>query len=308
MVKIYSSALEKHFEINRQVAHINGDASGPTFIIVSGIHGNEPSGIFAVKNMVSKIEPKEISGNIFALAGNLNALSLNERYATDDLNRLWHHENLKLKITKNTSQDIIEQRELYNIIQKIISKNRGPFFIIDLHTTSSKTIPFFTINNHQSTIDFCADFPMPKVTGIDDFVKGAFFTYMNKQGHVALGFEAGSHDDFDAIYHHEMFIYMALEKAGLISKKCRSGLLEATENTDLHDSSFYEIIERFHIEDGLPFQMKKGYKNFQQINKDELLAHYKGKEIRSSFDGNIFLPLYQKKGNDGFFIVVNQKT
>jgi succinylglutamate desuccinylase len=47
----------------------------------------------------------------------------------------------------------------------------------------------------------------------------------------------------------------------------------------------------------------KIYKNFDKISKDELLAFDKYGEIRSKEDGMILMPLYQKQGNDGFFII-----
>jgi succinylglutamate desuccinylase len=49
--------------------------------------------------------------------------------------------------------------------------------------------------------------------------------------------------------------------------------------------------------------MQPGYKNFQPIKKGELLAQQNGKPIYSEWDAYIFMPLYQKQGNDGFFVV-----
>ena len=49
--------------------------------------------------------------------------------------------------------------------------------------------------------------------------------------------------------------------------------------------------------------MVEGYKNFQEIDKKELLASSNDREIYSEFKAKIFMPLYQEKGDDGFFII-----
>jgi len=45
------------------------------------------------------------------------------------------------------------------------------------------------------------------------------------------------------------------------------------------------------------------YANFDPVTKGELLAYDRHGEIRAKFDGLILMPLYQKQGNDGFFII-----
>ena len=301
-VAVKSRALQRSILIQRNVGQIIGDKSGPTLIIVSGIHGNEPSGLFAVTRVLEKLSPKELAGNVFALAGNMEALSLGQRYITHDLNRLWTEKHLSIETSEDNSPDIKEQRQLLASVEKIIKENSGPFYIIDLHTTSSKTIPFLTINNHDSSLAFCKPLPVPKVTGIDDFVKGAFFTHMNKEGYIALGFEAGSHDALEAIEHHEAFIRLVLDHAG-ITKVDKDSVKPQLGSSSVPDYAFYEINERFQIDDNLPFQMNSGYVNFQDIERGEVLAQYDGQEVNASRSGKIFLPLYQKQGNDGFFII-----
>ncbi len=49
--------------------------------------------------------------------------------------------------------------------------------------------------------------------------------------------------------------------------------------------------------------MKKGFENFETIKKDEVLAVSDGLEIYAQEGGRIFMPLYQKLGEDGFFIL-----
>jgi len=44
-------------------------------------------------------------------------------------------------------------------------------------------------------------------------------------------------------------------------------------------------------------------KYFERIYEGEILAKNQDGEIISKHDGNIFMPLYQKEGRDGFFII-----
>ena len=57
------------------------------------------------------------------------------------------------------------------------------------------------------------------------------------------------------------------------------------------------------IAKGAEFRMNPGYYNFKPVHLAEILAHDKDGPIASPQDGMIFMPLYQKEGSDGFFIV-----
>ena len=43
--------------------------------------------------------------------------------------------------------------------------------------------------------------------------------------------------------------------------------------------------------------------NFQQINKNQTIAEDSNGPVRSPMKGRIFMPLYQKQGSEGFFII-----
>jgi len=51
------------------------------------------------------------------------------------------------------------------------------------------------------------------------------------------------------------------------------------------------------------FFMKDGFESFQDIEKGTALATTNGKPIYSDYSATLFMPLYQKTGNDGFFII-----
>jgi len=51
------------------------------------------------------------------------------------------------------------------------------------------------------------------------------------------------------------------------------------------------------------FRMKPGYLNFQKVKAGEVIAQDRNGPIQIPMDGLIFMPLYQRSGNDGFFVV-----
>jgi succinylglutamate desuccinylase len=49
--------------------------------------------------------------------------------------------------------------------------------------------------------------------------------------------------------------------------------------------------------------MLNGFKSFEKITKGTELAIHNNVEIMSPYNGRIFMPLYQKQGAEGFFII-----
>ena len=47
----------------------------------------------------------------------------------------------------------------------------------------------------------------------------------------------------------------------------------------------------------------KIYKNFEPVVKDEYLAIHNTKKVHAKFESLILMPLYQKQGEDGFFLI-----
>lgn len=81
----HTQQILKHF-----IGDIRGDHPGPTVIAVAGIHGNEPTGVEAIQDVIGQLEPlKEfIHGRFIGLSGNNTALAQNVRFIDEDMNRL----------------------------------------------------------------------------------------------------------------------------------------------------------------------------------------------------------------------------
>ena len=194
----------------RTLGAIQGAQKGPTLIFVGGIHGNEPSGVRALVSVLQELNEciPYFRGNLIALAGNLKALQENVRYLDVDLNRQFTKEIIDRLKNKEASlfQEDTEQLDLLHEIETILVSEEGPFYFFDLHTTSSKTLPFLTVNDSLLNRKFTQQYPLPIVLGIEEYLEGPLLSYINKLGYVAFGFEGGQHKSPEAFKNHKKFI------------------------------------------------------------------------------------------------------
>ena len=294
MTEVHSRALEKPTFVSRIISKLEGTKKGITVVIFAGIHGNENSGIFAIQEVFNKINKFDINGTIYGVSGNLKALELNKRFIDQDLNRIWTFENLERLIRKkelNTEEK--EQSELFDLLNEIVSLNPGPFYFIDLHTTSSKTPPFITISDALINRRFSKLFPVPIVLGIEEYLNGPLLTYINQLGYVSIGFESGQHDEINSIKNHMSFLYLVLVYARVIKQediKDFKELYNNLKNVSKNHSEIYEVIHLHRIQQNDGFNMINGFKSFQSIKKGTLLAHSNKKQIKSEKkDTNVFI-------------------
>ena len=307
MIDVYSKALNNKIKINRILGKIKGPTAGATIVFFGGIHGNETSGVFALKDALEGINPAFVNGTIYGISGNLNALKKHQRYIDSDLNRLWTKEYIKVIKNKSTlNADETELIELFDILNDILKNNTPPFYFIDLHTTSSKTLPFITINDALINRKFSKQFPVPIVLGIEEYLNGPLLSYINQLGYVSLGFESGQHDDTSAITNSIAFIYLALVYSGVLEEEAVinfSNFYEQLKTEANNNSSVFEVVYLHKIEQNETFNMINGFKSFEKIKKGTKLAISNKTEIKAPYKGSIFMPLYQQKGEEGFFII-----
>jgi succinylglutamate desuccinylase len=307
MVQVYSEALERSTGINRIIKKIKGTSDGPTLVFFSGIHGNEPAGVFALKDSLELIKPETVRGTIYAISGNLKALERRQRFLQQDLNRIWSEPELdRIDNKEQLDDEEHEQSELFRILKRILSQDKPPFYFFDLHTTSVNTSPFITINDALINRKFSRLFPVPIVLGIEEYLNGPLLSYINEKGYVSVGFESGQHDHISAIINSVAFVNLCLGHTNAVDPKDIRGfsrhsdqLRSATEAT----TGFYEVIDVHSIKSGEPFKMLNGFENFQFITKGTPLALSNSQTIKSDYNAQIFMPLYQNQGQEGFFVI-----
>lgn len=309
MSLVHSIALEETVKIDRVIDHIVGTEEGPTMVFFGGIHGNEPAGVFALRQVFDEIRSKKLSvkGEIYAISGNLGALETHQRFQQEDLNRIWFPDRIEDIIEKKKihHEEENELSQLYLLIQDILENSNPPFYFLDLHTTSSDTTPFMILNDSLLNRKYGSNYPLPIILGIEEYLKGALLSYINELGYVSLGFESGQHDDEKAIRNSVDFIRysLALTQSLDVTEKEKELLREKISNTSNDSYRFYEIYHQHDIGPENDFEMFPGFSNFQKVPKGVSLALVDGVELKTTKRRQIFMPLYQKQGNEGFYFI-----
>ena len=300
--------------VERVIGEITGEPSKGTVVFFAGLHGNEPAGVFALIQVVDELRASKrtVRGTFLALAGNLASLAKAERYAEFDLNRMWTPQRMaNFETLDERSPDFVSQKALYDEIWRVLDGKPAPYYFVDLHTTSSETPPFLTINDSLINRTFTQVLPAANILGFEEYLEGPLLNYINALGYVGFGFEGGQHDSVAAIENHRALIYLVLDRASLIEltdseraqhMDCLRKYGQPSERLKpLH--GFYEIVHRHAVAAGETFRMDAGFTNFQSIKKGERLAVHGGRAVFAPRSGQIFMPLYQDQGDDGFFIV-----
>ncbi len=307
-------SLEKPSKVSkttRIIGSLEGKTKGPTVVFFGGIHGNEPAGIIALEKVFSRLDESEleIKGSVFGIRGNIPALLQRKRYVQKDLNRLWSSEQIakiEKKDRSNLCSEEIELLEIKQIIVELLESQSAPFYFIDFHTTSSKTLPFITINDALINRKFSEQFPVPLILGIEEYLEGPLLSRMNQLGYISLGFESGQHDEPEAIENSIAFFWLTLVFTCLLNKEQVSDYelqFELLTKSAMKNADFYEVAYRHILNSKDEFSMLPGFKSFQKVVKGTPLALQNQKEISAKKNGILFMPLYQEQGAEGFFLI-----
>lgn len=292
-----------------------GDNNGPTIVFVAGLHGNEQTGVIALKKALDELGKLSSSGKValrgrvIGVCGNLAALSQNCRFVDEDLNRVWELSRLDGLQRKSEGERNVEEQELgalLNTFESILRESQGPFYFIDLHSTSSRTVPHIIINDRLENRKLSFKYPLPVILGIDSFVAGTMLSFIDEMGHRAIGFEGGRHDQPHTIDSILAFFWLTLVFTGALPKKQVPGFKEMFERLLVASQGHrqvYEVFHRFHVGEDEQFQMVPGYNNFQPVIKGQYLADCNGASITARSNGFVFLPRYERQGNSGFYML-----
>lgn len=307
---------------NRIIGTYESQIAGPLLIAMGGIHGNEPAGVLAIENVLNRLfeEPSKnpdflFKGNFIGLLGNVKAFNQQKRFIKEDLNRIWTADNIQ-KIRASDYKELGgEDQELFEIIKVIEGSvqyyNPTNIVFLDLHTTTANG-GIFTIVTDDSSSEFIGKhLHAPVVKGLLEGINGTTLQYfrgrLQGKSIVSVCFESGQHNDPNSVENAVSAIISCLRTIGCVEASIveimhDKRLLAQAKNLPKVTSLAY----CHRIEENDRFEMKGGYTNFQSITKGEWLASDKNGKILAPFDGLILMPLYQKQGNDGFFIVKSE--
>jgi len=307
--------------VKRLLGRYTQEQDGPLFLGLGGIHGNEHAGILAFLRVFEYLEKHNppFRGEFIGVAGNLPAIEQKRRFIDLDLNRQWTDEKIAAIDGKSRrkiiSNEALQQKELLILFKRILKTSKcKPVVLLDMHTTSAEGgIPFSIANDTPLSRSLAMNLEAPAILGVDKVTSGTTLNYFGKLGMCAFGFEAGQHDNPVSIDKMEAALWLTLEKLGCIERAKIPDYEEhfsLLHNLSTNMPSLVEFIYRHAIEEGANFIMQPGFKNFQKITKGQLLATDINGPILAEKDGMILMPLYQKLGEDGFFVIkpVNEEV
>lgn len=292
------------------IGEFYGDAGGPTLIAIGGIHGNEAAGVAALRRVAEKLRNSEVvpHGRIYLFAGNSRAIPKGVRFIDSDLNRHWTDENvLRNGLGNNDSASISEdydQREILATIIEILQTARDEVYTLDLHSTSAGGVPFATVGDTMRNRKFAQMFPITILLGIEEQLEGTLLEYLNNLGVVTLGFEGGHHYAEATVEAHEALVWLGLWNSGILNKADFDDLDRYWETLKRATGRprIVEVRYRHAITEQDGFEMLAGFNNFDPVGKGAHLADDRSGKIKAGESGLVLMPLYQKLGEDGFFL------
>ena len=292
-------------DLPRIIGEYDSGEKGPLLFITAGIHGNEPSGVIAMKNVfrILNREKPSIKGKIVGVSGNREALMRNVRFIDEDLNRTWTVENIASG--KQNSHEKKEMFEIIDVLEKYPQEQFTKRYFLDCHTTSAASEPYISVQDVNDNDAWAHKFPTHIIRGFSDIVLGCIDHYESRIGITGFVFEGGQHESKISEINHEGMIWHAIQHACGLDLNLLKEYPNAAKLLEEKRKSrkTFEIEHRHGLQDTDDFKMEPNFSNFQSIEKGELLAHQNGKPIYGEWDAHIFMPLYQSQGNDGFFVI-----
>jgi len=303
----------------RIIGRYSGEKKGPLLIVFGAMHGNELAGVKALELMFKMLEVEPITnpdftftGRILGLRGNIRAIQQGKRFIKRDLNRQWIPENIA-RIHNSNEEDLDEEdleiKELLAVINKEIEDYQPEkIVVLDLHTTTAFGGIFSIPTDDPESVRIALELHAPVVQGLLEGIRGTSLHYFNndnfKPNTVAVCFESGQHNE-----------HLSVNRAIAALTNCMRtiGCVQAEHIENQHDTLLIEysrelpnltdLIMVHDIKEGDNFVMAPGYKNFNAVKKGEVLAHDRHGPIKAQEDGLVLMPLYQKQGDDGFFLI-----
>ena len=305
--------------MQRIIGRHTGHERGPLFVVIGATHGNEPAGVRALELMFKMLEVEPITnpgfqyrGRLLGLIGNVRAYREGLRFLTQDLNRAWTPENLAFARSLPPAERESEEREmveLMDILEKeIAAYSPERVVVLDLHTTSAAGGIFCVVADRKNSLRLAQEMDVPVITGLTSGLDGTTVSFFRSKNFGlpvhSVVFESGSHREPLAVNRAIAAIASCMRSIGAVDEHD----IESTHDQVLRQSTrglprLSHLVHTHRIRPGERFRMRPGYVNFQEVQEGEHLADNENGPILAVAAGRILMPLYQRKGSDGFFLI-----
>jgi succinylglutamate desuccinylase len=228
------------------------------------------------------------------------------------MNRQWLKENIDHCLQADSAsmaEEDNELKELFSTIQEEIEKTKpSRIVLLDLHTTSARGGIFSIATDHPESVRIAIELHAPVILGMLRGIDGTTLHYFVSENFgipvTAIAFEAG---------HHRNPLSVNRSISAIINCMRTIGSVKREDVEHHHDEILIqyskglprlaELILVHKIEEDDEFRMNPGFLNFQSVVKGQELACDRHGPITAPDNGLILMPLYQKEGKEGFFIV-----
>ncbi|MFN4257213.1 MAG: succinylglutamate desuccinylase/aspartoacylase family protein [Saprospiraceae bacterium] len=310
--------------MNRIIGRHIGTKPGPFVVVFAALHGNEPAGVQALEKVLQMLEREKntnptfvFHGQMLALLGNRQAFASGQRFLKKDLNRLWTPANIqRIRETGRAELDAedLEIAELLDLLHEELTASKSEVLVLlDLHTTSADGGIFCIPTDDAASLRLAKQLHAPVILGLLQGIQGTLlqFATENRFGTggfpkhtLGVAFEGGQHHDPLSVSRLVSGTLHCLRASGCIDMAAlASPHDQILKNYSADLPKVTRVRHVHHIRPGDNFQMRPGYVNFQPVFKDEVLAEDVEGSILAPDDSLILMPLYQKQGSDGFFLV-----
>ncbi|SHF31318.1 succinylglutamate desuccinylase [Fodinibius roseus] len=303
---------------NRTIGSLKGQQEGPLVVLLTGMHGNEYIGVQAVEEVLGILKETDglARGEVLAIRANLTALKHKVRYIDEDMNRIWFPSIIK-KIRSTPEESLssterVEVKGLLRILDQVeIQHDSSATIMVDIHTFSAEGSMFTLPDQDPGQIDLLSEIYAPMVLGIGRSLHGTALKYYQKRGLFSFGLEGGQHENSMTKQNIIASVMLLLRAVGCIdSGEYRPDMMEDFQkhlkSQTHHLPVRTELVYQHLIEEGDQFKMRPGYKNFQPVKEGQWLASDRNGRIVAQCDGYVLMPLYQRQGREGFFIIKEQ--
>ncbi len=256
------------------VARFSGDLSGPSIVILGGVHGDEPCGVFAVETLLSMLTNGELTltrGTLTLITANLEALAHNKRFIESNLNRLF-----KDNAGTPDGSEVRRAEELKPLLA-------NTDYVLDLHSTSQPSPAFIVCEAGDRTFAEMLGIKWV-VTGwaaLDPALEGDTCTWANKHGAQAVTLECGQHTDPSAPVVALSAAVQALSALGMIETPAIKQQKEPPQFLALYHA---------HILSQRGFVYARAFRGFDPIAEGELIGADANGEYRAPRAGRIVFP------------------
>lgn len=222
-----------------EIQEIIGPKDGPCILVLTGVHGNEPCGVFALK----QLETIQLNkGKIIFVVANKKALSKNKRFIDKDLNR---------------SFEEIDETNEGKIVSELQPLLDSADFLLDIHSSNTND-PYIICR--EKYLEIAAVLPAEKVVvGLEQFHKGSSDEYIAKQNKPGICIECGSHTDPLSVDVAKKAISNILQSYGMVS-----GSNEMRQQKVFKATSIYQSKKSF--------RPRKKFQDFELLEKNSLIG------------------------------------